>query len=426
MASSASETTPLLSGSISHPEQTPPPKPNKPRRTVTFDTQVSTNEDLLPAPVQSQQNRPAQAQSLPAAESSTPRTTATDLSQLATDPVNVISTINNKLRRRNSQNQSTPVAPPQTIPTPLAPKIGPQRTTRVAEKLKILPSPDDNDVEDGEPDEESGREVYSQFTRIKDPTARSHAARLGREDRSRLPRVTAYCTAGGYRMEELMRWLKVRGKSPKLYDECVYTPYGYPEGSGSGVKRRDASHGKGDGDGLQTVRRYSDSVIEVLNDQERSNLMEFNGGPNSGGDLEAGNGGGSYYPHSSSTASSMYESGNGENMAEYSGPSDIDIEVDTPEVFLFSYGTVVVWGMTLRQEHRLLKEIAKFEVEKLAKDDVQTEDFNFYYTREYQARIYNDFISLQDKKNYMMKLAISHALSQSVKVCSIFRVKGYC
>jgi len=94
---------------------------------------------------------------------------------------------------------------------------------------------------------------------------------------------------------------------------------------------------------------------------------------------------------------------------------DFDTQVHTPEVFLFSYGTVVIWGMTTQQELRFLKEIAKFEVEKLDKDDVQTEDFNFYYTREYQARIYNDFISLRDKNNYMTKLAISHALSQSVK-----------
>ena len=71
--------------------------------------------------------------------------------------------------------------------------------------------------------------------------------------------------------------------------------------------------------------------------------------------------------------------------------------------------------MTLQQEERFLKEISKFEAEKLGTDDVQTENFNFYYTQEYQARIYNDFISLREKKNYMTKLAISHALSQSVK-----------
>ena len=49
---------------------------------------------------------------------------------------------------------------------------------------------------------------YSQFTRIKDPTARRDAARLGKADRDRLPRVTAYCTANAYRLDGLMRFLK--------------------------------------------------------------------------------------------------------------------------------------------------------------------------------------------------------------------------
>lgn len=98
---------------------------------------------------------------------------------------------------------------------------------------------------------------------------------------------------------------------------------------------------------------------------------------------------------------------------------DLDTTVHIPEVFLFEYGVVVLWGMSLKEEQRFLKEISKFEQEKLSKDDVQTEEFNFYYTREYQARIYNDFISLREKKNYMTKLAISHALAQSVKVRSL-------
>ena len=57
------------------------------------------------------------------------------------------------------------------------------RSTKTTQKLKILPNPDPG--EDG-PDEESGRDVYSQFTRIKDPTARRDAARLGKADRDRL------------------------------------------------------------------------------------------------------------------------------------------------------------------------------------------------------------------------------------------------
>ena len=103
---------------------------------------------------------------------------------------------------------------------------------------------------------------------------------------------------------------------------------------------------------------------------------------------------------------------------------DFDTQVHTPEVFLFNYGTVVIWGMTVQHEQRFLKDIAKFESEKLAEDDVQTENFNFYYTRDYQARIYNDFISLREKKNYMTKLAISHALAQSVKVFFHFSIES--
>jgi uncharacterized Rmd1/YagE family protein len=399
-SASTSERTPLLGNVQSNPEPANPAKPPKPKRTVTFDTLVTSNEDSLPLPVQSQGSRQSSLQGTSIAESSgaASRTTATDLSSPTTDPVNVISTINNKLRRRNSQTVG-PNGQAQATP---GPKIGPQRTTKVAEKLKILPSPDDHEGAD-DPDEESGREVYSQFTRIKDPTARSHAARLGRADRTRLPRVTAYCTAGSYRMTDLMRWLKAKGKNPKLFDECIYATYSYDDNDRN--KKKDGSK---DNENVQTARRYSDSVMEVQNEQNRS-FMDLNGG-----DLEAGTVD-PYYNGMSSVASSVYDEED-QRSPEYTAPSDIDIEVHTPEVFLFSYGTLVVWGMTVREEKRFLKEIAKFEVEKLAKDDVQTEDFNFYYTREYQARIYNDFISLQDKKNYMNKLAISHALSQSVKV----------
>ena len=99
-------------------------------------------------------------------------------------------------------------------------------------------------------------------------------------------------------------------------------------------------------------------------------------------------------------------------------------QVHTPEVFLFDYGVVVIWGMSRAHEERFLKEISKFETEKLSPDDVETEHFNFYYTREYQERIYNDFITLRDKNNYMTKLAISHALAQSVKVRTSSTPKG--
>lgn len=295
-------------------------------------------------------------------------------------------------------------------------KIGPQRTTKNTQKLKLLPNPDPG--EDG-PDEESGRDVYSQFTRIKDPTARRDAARLGKADRDNLPRVTAYCTASSYRLEGLMKFLKsrarTRGASPKQFDECIYSPYSYNYGRSRGDK--DRFHDDTEAAVLESPlsdaerppmreRRYSDSELEVeeIRHQRREDLIDLH---TTAGDTSLENGESSIPNHS---------------LPELSQPQsprvdtvDFDTQVHTPEIFLFEYGTVVIWGMTVSQETRFLKEISKFESEKLAEDDVQTENFNFYYTREYQARIYNDFISLREKKNYMTKLAISHALAQSVK-----------
>ena len=311
----------------------------------------------------------------------------------------MLSTLNSKLRRRNSSGA------PARLPPPPATKIGPQRTTRTAQKLKLLPDPS---AEDGE-DEESGRDVYVQYTRIKDPTARRDAARLGKADRERLPRVTAYCTAGSYKLDDMMRFLKgkqkARGAVPKRFDECIYSPYNYGA-KGPEAVASTAVHG-GFPEALQ--RRFSDSAIEVEheNERRRQDLMDLrdeNETSHLGIDqvLET-----SDRPRRPSIT-------HADSDPQMDTP-DFDIQVHTPEVFLFEYGTVVLWGMTLQEEKRFLKEIAKFEVDKLGKDEVETEEFNFYYTREYQARIYNDFISLRDKKNYMIKLAISHGLSQSVK-----------
>lgn len=320
----------------------------------------------------------------------------------------MLSALNSKLRRRNSHG-SPLSAPPMLLP---ASKIGPQRTTKNAQKLKLLPNPDPGD--DG-PDEESGRDVYSQFTRIKDPTARRDAARLGKADRERLPRVTAYCTANAYRLDGLMKFLKGRGRTrganPKQFDECIYTPYSYGR---SKADKRVGPSSIGGADGTNGVfdppmreRRYSDSAVEVEGNKahRREDLIDLT---TEAGDTTLENGESTIPNH---TVMDM-------EQPEPPRPDtlDFDTQVHTPEVFLFEYGTVVIWGMTLQQEQRFLKDIAKFENEKLSGDDVQTENFNFYYTREYQARIYNDFISLREKKNYMTKLAISHALAQSVKV----------
>ncbi|KAI4222424.1 MAG: hypothetical protein LQ349_007632 [Xanthoria aureola] len=398
MPSPADESSPLLPPPT--PRVTQPPRP---QRTVTFSPQTTINHPGGQT-TQSRTLRPAaQPTNFPSTSHHGP----------AGPPV--LSTINSKLRRRNSHG--SPLSAPPMLPPPS--KIGPQRTTKNAQKLKLLPNPDPGD--DG-PDEESGRDVYSQFTRIKDPTARRDAARLGKADRDKLPRVTAYCTASAYRLEGVMRFLKsrarTRGTAPKQFDECIYSPYSYDR---SKPDKPLPGHDM-DSEILEAApldlsareRRYSDSALEIEENthHRREELLDLH---TAAGDTTLDAGTDPIPNHTNIIPSLSPAHPDDHDYLGHETNLDFDTRIHTPEIFLFDYGTVVIWGMTLAQEKRFLHDISKFESEKLARADIQTENFNFYYTREYQARIYNDFISLREKKNYMTKLAISHALSQSVK-----------
>lgn len=220
-------------------------------------------------------------------------------------------------------------------------KIGPQRTSFTNQKLKILPqAPESNDDDE---QETPSAEVYSQLRQIKDSVARKDAERLGKAHRNLLPRVTAYCTAGSYRMNELTRYLSGRTANhaePKLIDECLYTPYTY------------------------------------LRSGEEPSV-----GPT--------------------------------RLTDEGG--EIDTSYRRSDLFIFQYGVVVMWGFRPDEEQRVLQELARFEREKLAYEDVQVEEFNYYITQSYQPRIYNDFFALRDH-NYMTKLSISHAIAQSAKI----------
>ena len=391
MASASTERSPLLPP----PTPTTPKLPNfpKPQRTVTFNPHTTVSSATDPKSTTSPlRSAPQPISNIPGSQPSQPK----------------LSALNSKLRRRHSHG--SPLTQQPAIQAP-ASKIGPQRTTKNAQKLKLLPNPDPG--EEG-PDDESGRDVYSQFTRIKDPTARRDAARLGKSDRDKLPRVTAYCTASSYRLEGLMRYLKskgrTRGANPKQFDECIYTPYNYGRSRTSRQRYPSEDTALADDQEPEMIsnheRRYSDSALEFDENkhQRREDLIDLS---TSAGDTALDNVD-SPIPDDTIDLTQQEQSHAVTSL-------DFDTTVHIPEVFLFEYGTVVIWGMTLQQEERFLKEISKFESEKLSADDVQTENFNFYYTREYQARIYNDFISLREKKNHMTKLAISHALAQSVK-----------
>lgn len=397
-STSATEDTPLLSTTgPPSPEAAKDSRPPRPPRSVTFNpnpvTKTIEPEAAYPHARVSHQQRPAPI-------------STTDSYNFSTGGLgsagSPLLTLNSKLRRRNSHggvpSGNAAGGLPVIAPTAGLPKIGPQRSTKVSQKLKLLPNPELET--DG--DEESGRDVYSQYTRIKDPTARRDAARLGKADRDRLPRVTAYCTANRYQMDGMVRFLKGRGRTrganPKRIDECIYTPYRYASKQAASARQASLL----DTPSIPERRNSTGNLNELPSESNHSTL-------------------GDGLPPSQDSVDDMLVDVDVEQLAEDADAlanelANFDITVHTPEVFLFAYGVVVIWGMTAAEEQRFLKELAKFEVEKLPAGDVETEKFNFYYTHEYQARIYNDFITLRDKNNYMTKLAISHALAQSVKV----------
>ena len=219
-----------------------------------------------------------------------------------------------------------------------------------------------------------------------------------------------------------MKWMKsrsrTRGANPKQLDECIYSPYNYDH------MKKDGKKSQQDGRGSSPVeerfarlkasprvseRRYSDSAIEVddNNTYRREEMVELQ---DEMGEPSISNGTGL----TSQSSTDLHRRRESDDLHPRDN-SDLSATVHTPEVFVFEYGTIVIWGMTVAQERRFLGDMSKFAETPLPPESTQTENFNFYYTQDYQARIYNDFISLREPKNYMLKLAISHALSQSVK-----------
>ncbi|KAL9043431.1 MAG: hypothetical protein Q9214_003385 [Letrouitia sp. 1 TL-2023] len=93
-------------------------------------------------------------------------------------------------------------------------------------------------------------------------------------------------------------------------------------------------------------------------------------------------------------------------------------------MFVFSYGVVVFWNFTERQEKDVLADLTFAEAETnialvsgvQGEEDFETEEFHFEYSPEVpKPRMFNDMITLKSG-DHMIKLAMSHAISQSTKL----------
>lgn len=130
----------------------------------------------------------------------------------------------------------------KTIPPRLTQNL-PPRTTKVSEKLVLIPeSPqpafqfDDDDSEDAPPVEDS--EEMSE-------NRKTYAERLPKERRTdKFPRVTAYCISESIRIGAAAKFLRENHKiRPRIYNEALYAPYYLPLLPGDDENRVKSSPG---------------------------------------------------------------------------------------------------------------------------------------------------------------------------------------
>ena len=94
------------------------------------------------------------------------------------------------------------------------------------------------------------------------------------------------------------------------------------------------------------------------------------------------------------------------------------------EMFVFSYGVVVFWNFTERQEKDILADLTfsghetgiSLVTRPLEEEDFETEELHFEYNPlTERPRVFNDMITLRSG-DHMIKLAMSHAIAQSTKL----------
>ncbi|KAI5307410.1 hypothetical protein KEM56_000010 [Ascosphaera pollenicola] len=351
----------------------------------------------------------------------------------------------------------------------------PPRTTKITEKLVLLPetvpeeeSEDESDIEDEEEqrrlapmDEDRQRErgiTRRQRTRggdfdednesapllaeeealrkrrISAEKAKSYAERLPKARRAeKLPRVTAYCTAQAYKLSATAEFVKeYHGARTKLYDDCMYAAYHLPLLPGiNGYRLRSSPP-------VKTVGGKAVLDEEIERNERRDYHEEFLDEAHEDEHSVAG----SYEPDYRKDKSPNDVRRQEEQEHRQSRRAESARRAHIPpnalhfaESFVFSYGVVVFWNFTAHQEKDVLADLAFYSsnclhhpetsrrrlpisliTNALPEEDFETEEFHFEYSTEIsRPRVYNDMITLRSG-DHMIKLAISHGIAQSTKL----------
>jgi uncharacterized Rmd1/YagE family protein len=261
---------------------------------------------------------------------------------------------------------------------------------------------------------------------------KSYAERLPKAKRAeKLARVTAYCTAQGYKTKATATFVKEHhGAKTKLYDDCLYTVYHLPLLPGSDGFRIRSS----------PVLKSPGGKAVLDEEIERSERRDYHEGYFEDTDTY-GVRGGEESPRNESDEDRRRREEEGRRTREETrilaqgrrGDSPNRIAPDATtfgEMFVFSYGVVVFWNFTERQEKDILADLTFSEHETgislvsrpVDEDDFETEELHFEYSPLVERpRVFNDMITLRSG-DHMIKLAMSHAIAQSTKL-SFFEEK---
>ncbi|KAJ8324628.1 Sad1-interacting factor 3 [Batrachochytrium dendrobatidis] len=311
-----------------------------------------------------------------------------------------------------------------TLHRPNRPNI-PQRTTKITQKLVLFPDDsnagtiagaaigDDALTARTPPDVNAWANTDQNITSgaVSDPSqqvsgimagvgdaARTHAERQSKEERTGIPRVTCYCVAESFNMDDTIALIRdVHGVIPKQYDECVY--FYYEPGMKSRVFGQASSVNAAD----TNDRRLNQKFTPTLN---RHNIRSIDPSPHMMPGIYA-----DFPEHTQTDRHTRFpESNSTESVVVYPW-------MNRSEVFIFDYGVVALWNFSKAEERQFLSIILKFGVGLLNSDDVEIEDFHFQYdlAGPHQPRIFNDMITLKSSSP-LIKLTISHGLAQSVKL----------
>ncbi|KAF2435943.1 YagE family protein-like protein [Tothia fuscella] len=303
----------------------------------------------------------------------------------------------------------------------LVPQHIPTRTSKVSEKLVLLPEADTIDEEKSTFDEDEDappKDVDLARRKKPGPLDKSDAERMSKSKRAEnLSRVTAYCTAQAYKLQSTAKFLRDKhGARTKLYDDCLYAVYHLPLlGGHDGYRIRSSPVLKSPGG-----KSLLDEEIER---NERREYEEGYFGDDDVYGVRSQEEGGSHSPSPGERESHDPEE-SPRSKRSISPPRIGPSALSYGEMFVFGYGVVVFWNFTERQEKDILADITfsfnetgiSLVTRPQPAEDFETEEFHFEYKTEIaRPRIFNDMITLRSG-DHMIKLAMSHAISQSTKL----------